>query len=67
MQVIRLDHDAFSGVYTLYLRDKEVGFISKIQYEHNGRKGYRGVSVHGEVIYAYSLLSAQNRLMEAYH
>lgn len=67
MQVIRLDHDAFSGVYTLYIRDKEVGFISKIQYEHNGRKGYRGVSVHGEVIYAYSLLSAQNRLMEAYH
>lgn len=67
MQVIRLDHDAFSGVYTLYLRDKEVGFISKIQYEHNGRKGFRGVSVHGEVIYAYSLLSAQNRLMEAYH
>ena len=67
MQVIRLDHDAFSGVYTLYIRDKEVGFISKIQYEHNGRKGYRGVSVHGEVIYAYSLLSAQNLLMEAYH
>ena len=67
MQVIRLDHDAFSGVYTLYLHDQEVGYISKIKYEHNGRKGFRGVSVHGQVIYAYSLLSAQNLLVEAYH
>jgi hypothetical protein len=67
MSIIRLDHDAFSGVYTLYLRDQEVGYISKIKYEHDGRKGFRGVSVHGDVIYAYSLLSAQNLLMGAYH
>lgn len=67
MSVIRLEKDELSGVYTLYLHGKEVGYISKIQYKADRRKGFRGVSVHGDIIYAYSLLSAQNKLMEAYH
>jgi hypothetical protein len=67
MSVFSLQYDAFSGVYTLFYFGKEVGYISKIKYEHDGRKGFRGVSVHGDVIYAYSLLSAQNLLMGAYH
>lgn len=67
MEVIRLEQDLYSGVYTLYYFDKEVGYISKIKYKMDRRNGFRGVSVHGEIIYAPSLSSAKKRLMEVYH
>jgi hypothetical protein len=67
MSVFSLEHDAFSGVYTLLYFGKEVGYISKIKYEHDGRKGFRAVSVHGQIQYARTLKSAQDILMGAYH
>jgi hypothetical protein len=67
MDVIRLEQDLYSGVYTLFYFDKEVGYISKIKYMATGERGYRGISVHGGIVYARSLKMAKTRLMEAYH
>jgi hypothetical protein len=67
MSVFSLEYDPFSGVYTLLYFGKEVGYISKIKYEHDGRKGFRAVSVHGHIQYARTLTSAQDILMGAYH
>lgn len=67
MPVFTLDHDLYSGVYTLYYFGKEVGYISKIQYQATGERGYRGVSVHGDIVYGRSLKAAQALLMGVYH
>ena len=67
MEPIRLEQDLYSGVYTVFYFDKEVGYITKVKYKMDRRNGFRGVSVHGEIIYASSLSSAKKRLMEVYH
>lgn len=67
MEVIRLEQDLYSGVYTVFYFDKEVGYISKVKYNQTRERGYRGVSVHGDVVYARTLRMAQTKLMEQYH
>jgi hypothetical protein len=55
------------NTYTLTYFGKEVGHICKIRYLQTRNRGFRVISVHGEIGYAHGLLSAQKKLMEMYH
>ena len=53
--------------YTVTYFGKEVGYIAKVRYIKTRHRGYRAVSVHGEIAYARNLLMAQNLLLGMYH
>jgi hypothetical protein len=53
--------------YTVIYYGKEVGYIAKIRYMTSRYRGFRAVSVHGEIGYARNLLDAQNVLMGMHH
>lgn len=53
--------------WTLYYFDKEVGYISKRPSISGHYNTYRGVSVHGSIVWTGSLDSAQSALLAEYH
>ena len=53
--------------YTLTYFGKEVGHICKIRYLQTRDRGFRVMSVHGEIAYARNLELAQSVLMGMYH
>ena len=55
------------NTYTLTYFGKEVGHICKIRYLQTRDRGYRVISVHGEIAYARNLGLAQSTLMGMYH
>lgn len=55
------------NTYTLTYFGKEVGHICKIRYLQTRDRGFRVMSVHGEIAYARNLELAQSVLMGMYH
>jgi hypothetical protein len=66
MNPIQLTNNG-DNTYTVTYFGKEVGHICKIRYLQTRDRGYRVISVHGEIAYARNLLIAQNMLMGMYH
>jgi hypothetical protein len=55
------------GIYQLDYFGHLTGYISKIKIKNRDRHTWRAVSVHGEVKHTYSLESARQWLLSAYH
>jgi len=55
------------GIYQLDYFGHLTGYISKIKIKNRDRHTWRAVSVHGEVKHTYSLESARQWLLAAYH
>jgi len=53
--------------WTLYYFGKEVGYISKRPKMQGNYDTYRGVSVHGAIVWTGSLESARSALLAEYH
>jgi hypothetical protein len=53
--------------WTLFYFAQEVGYISKRPSMSGNHNTYRGVSVHGSIVWAGSLDSAQSALLSEYH
>jgi len=63
IQMIK-DH---TGVWTVTYGPEEIGWVSQIGTKMRQESKYRAVSVHGEVKHCYSLESARQWLLAAYH
>ena len=55
------------GIYQLTYFGHPTGFIGPINVKNRDRYHWRAVSVHGEVKHCYSLESARQWLLSAYH
>jgi hypothetical protein len=55
------------GIYQLTYFGHPTGFIGPIKVKNRDRHHWRAVSVHGEVKHHYSLESARQWLLAAYH
>ena len=55
------------GIWQLTYFGHATGFINKIRIKNRDRHHWRAVSVHGQVKHCYSLESARQWLLAAYH
>ncbi|CAB5220176.1 hypothetical protein UFOVP231_82 [uncultured Caudovirales phage] len=55
------------GIWQLDYFGRPAGFIGRIKVKNRDRHHWRAVSVHGQVHHAYSLESARQWLLAAYH
>jgi len=55
------------GIWQLTYFGHPTGFINKIKLKNRDRHTWRAVSVHGEVKHTWSLESARQWLLAAYH
>lgn len=56
------------GIYLVYYFGELVGWIQPSKLLGDGhRKGYRALSIHGDLSHVYSLKSGRDWLLAAYH